>query len=77
MTDPPVMSQKQQKEMVLRYFYGHPRWLSGLAPPSVQGVILEMWSQVPSWAPCMEPASPSACVSLPLSPSLSVSLTNK
>ena len=40
-----------------------PGWLSGLAPPSAQGVILETWDGVPRQAPCMEPASPSACVS--------------
>ena len=43
--------------------------------PSGQGVILESWNQVPHRAPCMEPASPSACVSASLS--LSVSLMNK
>ena len=41
-------------------------WLSGLALPSAQGVILETQDRVPCWAPCMEPASPSACVSAPL-----------
>ena len=41
---------------------GHPRWLSGLAPPSAQGVILETQDRVPHQAPCLEPASPSACV---------------
>ena len=35
--------------------------------PSAQGVILESWDQVPHPAPCMEPASPSACVSASLS----------
>ena len=39
--------------------------------PSAQGMILETQDQVPRRAPCMEPASPSACVSL------SVSLMNK
>ena len=42
---------------------GQPRWLRGLAPPSVQGVI----PGVPCLVPCMEPASPSACVSASLS----------
>ena len=37
---------------------GQPGWLSGLAPPSAQGVILETQDQVPRQAPCMEPASP-------------------
>ena len=44
-----------------------PGWLSGLAPPLVQGVILGTRDPVPHWSPCMEPASPSACVSLSLS----------
>ena len=52
---------------------GIPGWLSGLAPALAQGVILGSWDRVPHWAPCMEPASPSACVSA----SLSVSLMNK
>ena len=34
--------------------------------PSAQGVILKSQDRVPNWAPCMEPASPSA-MSLPLS----------
>ena len=46
---------------------GWPGWLSGLAPPSAQGLILEIWDRVPRRAPCMEPASPSACVSASLS----------
>ena len=46
---------------------GIPGWLSGLAPPSAQGVILESWDQVPRWAACMEPASLPACVSASLS----------
>ena len=40
---------------------------------SAQGMILESWDRVPHWAPCMEPASPPACVSAPLS----VSFMNK
>ena len=56
-------------------YYGQPGWLSGLVQPSAQGLILETQDQVPHRAPCMEPASPSACVSAPLS--LSVSLMNK
>ena len=35
--------------------------------PSAQGVILETWDPVPRRAPCMEPASPSACVSASVS----------
>ena len=49
---------------------GQRGWLSGLALPSVQGVILETRDRVPRRAPCMEPASPSACVSASLSLSL-------
>ena len=47
--------------------------------PLAQGVILESWdgvphrAPVPHQAPCMEPASPSACVS----DSASLSLMNK
>ena len=35
--------------------------------PLAQGMILESWDRVPHRAPCMEPASPSACVSASLS----------
>ena len=51
------------------------RCLGGLAVeclPSVQGGIPGFQDQVLHWAPCMEPASPSACVSA----SLCVSLMN-
>ena len=41
--------------------------------PSAQGMILEPQDQVPHRAPCMELASPSACVSASLSLSLSLS----
>ena len=44
-------------------------------PPSAQGVILESLDQVPHWPPCMEPASPTACVSASLC--VCVSLMNK
>ena len=40
--------------------------------PLAQVVILGSWDQVPHCASCMEPASPSACVSASLSLSLSV-----
>ena len=39
--------------------------------PSVQGVTLESRDRILRRAPCMEPASPSACVSAPLSLCLS------
>ena len=45
---------------------GQPGWLRGLEPPSAQGVILETRDLIPHPASCMEPASPSACVSLSL-----------
>ena len=52
---------------------GQPQWRSGLAPPAAWGVILGSRDQVLHRAPCMEPASPSACVSA----SLCMSLMNK
>ena len=54
-------------------FGGQPGWPSSLALPSAQGMILVSRDRVPHWATCMEPASPSACVSA----SLSLSLSNK
>ena len=56
--------------------WGQPRWLSGLAPPSAQGVILETRDRVPRQAPCMDPVSSSACVSASLSLSLSVCVSH-
>ena len=50
---------------IKKYLLWQPGWLSGLAPPLAQGVILETKDRVPRQAPCMEPASSS--VSLPLS----------
>ena len=44
--------------------------LSGLAVwrlPLAQGAIVESWDRVPRWAPGMELASPSSCVSASLS----------
>ena len=52
---------------------GQPGWLSSLAPPSAQGMILETRDRVPRRAPYMEPASTSACVS----PSLSVCVSHE
>ena len=54
------------KVMYERPTAGQPRWRSGLAPPVAQGVILETVDRVPHQAPCMEPASPSVCVSASL-----------
>ena len=56
-----------QSEMIIKYGGGGTWWLSGLAPPSAQVMILESWDQVPRRAPFMEPVSPSACVSASLS----------
>ena len=53
---------------------GQPGWLNGLAPPSVQGVILETRDQVPRWVPAWSLLLPLP-VSLPLSLSLSLSLS--
>ena len=41
--------------------------------PLARGVILKSQDQVPRRVPCMEPASPSACLSLSLSISLCLS----
>ena len=61
------------RNMSLKLIVGQPRWPrpSGLVLPSAQGVILETRNQVPRRAPCMQPASPSACVSAFLSLCLS------
>ena len=73
---PPTYLDKQMQgnQRILKIqCMGQPRWPSGLAPPSAQGVILETWDRVPRRVPCVGPASPSACVSA----SLCVSLMNK
>ena len=44
------------------------QWFSTAFGPG--RVILETQDRVPHWAPCTEPASPSACVSASLSLSL-------
>ena len=43
---------------------GQPWWLSGLVLLSAQGLILEIQDQVLCQAPCMEPPSASASLSL-------------
>ena len=55
--------QKQKKKPRDPWVAG---WLSSLVPAFSLGVILETWDRVPHQAPCMEPASPSACVSASL-----------
>ena len=57
----------QVKTRDQKWNIGQPWWLSSLAPPSGKGAILETQDRVPHRAPCMEPASPSACVSASLS----------
>ena len=58
-----AVAEKDSKMVDLKPTIGQPRWLSGLAPPAAWGVILETWDRVPRRASCLEPASPSACVS--------------
>ena len=70
-----MLFEKKIKDFNYNLFMGQPRWLSGLVLPSAQGMIPEFQDQVPHWAPCVEPASPSAYVSDSLS--VSVSLMNK
>ena len=64
-----TVSVSQIKKPIFR----QPRWHSGLALPAARGVILETWDRVPRRVPCLEPASPSACVSASLSLSLCAS----
>ena len=52
---------------------GHLRGSTIERLPLTHGMILDSGDQVPYRAPCMEPSSPSACVSA----SLCVSLMNK
>ena len=56
---------------------GHLRGSAVEHLPSVQGMILGSWDQVPHQAPCVEPASPSPCVSAYLSLSLSLCISHK
>ena len=74
-----LLKQNFQKFLVIatrirKLKLGQPGWLSSLAPPWVQGLILETRDRVPRQAPCTEPASPSACV---CAFSLSLCLMNK
>ena len=66
-------NSKEEKEVNRRK--GQAGWLSNLAPPLAQDMILETQDRVPRRAPCMRPAPPSVCVSLPLS--LILSLVDK
>ena len=67
--------RETRRKVNLKSQRGQPQWRSSLAPPAAQGVILETRDRAPRRALCMEPASPSACVSASLS--LCMSLMNK
>ena len=67
------MVAPQSTAFLTKAALGQPQWLSSLALPSAQGLILETRDQVPHWAHCREPASPSACVCV----SVCLSLINK
>ena len=69
--EPKFFQTNKQKKSIKKIIWGQPKWLSGLALPSAQGLILETRDRFPRQAPCMEPASPSACVSASHSLSLS------
>ena len=56
---------------------GQPGWLSSLAPPSAQGLILETRDRVPRQAPGAWSLLLPLPVSLPLFLSLSVTIINK
>ena len=70
-----LSSQKKQK-IIKTVSIGQPGWLSSLALPSAQGLILESRDRVPCRSSCMEPASPSACVSAALSLSFSLCVSH-
>ena len=59
----------QHSNLIIVFSYngcptGIPEWLSGLVPALGPGHDpVESWDRVPHKAPCMEPASPSLCVS--------------
>ena len=46
-----VSGSTWQKQFINLGRGGQPRWLSGLVPPSAQGVILETWDRVPTSSP--------------------------
>ena len=69
------LTNKKMDKIRYRRFLGQPRWLSSLVPPSAQRLILGTRARVPRRAPCMEPASPSACVSASLCRCLCLSLS--
>ena len=70
--EPPQGKAPKQNYKVLRSM-GHLGGSGVERLPLAQVMILGTWDRVPCQASCMEPASPSACVSA----SLSVSLMNK
>ena len=58
-----LADRKATYKAVIIITRGQIGWLSGLAPPLAQGMILETWNRVPRQAPYMKPASPSLCLS--------------
>ena len=49
----PVSGSRERLESARKKVFGQPGWLSGLAPPSAQGVILETWEShvgLPPWS---------------------------
>ena len=62
-----------RKYFLKNYIGGHLGDSAVECLPPFQGMILKFWDQVPHWAPCSKPASPSAYVSA----SLPMSLMNK
>ena len=57
---------KLEQEEIENLNRGIPGWRSGLAPAFGPGPDPGTWDRVPRQAPCMEPASVSACVSASL-----------
>ena len=57
----PAPASSNVSQSSRKHILGQIRGRSGLAPPAARGVILENGDRVPCRAPCMEPASPSAC----------------
>ena len=60
-------ARHRQQDFVLKVSQvGISGWLSGLVPAFGSGHNMESQDRVPRWAPGMEPASPSVCVSASL-----------
>ena len=56
-------SYKMHETIYIKYKLGMPGWLSGWAPAFGSGRDPRIRDQVLHWAPCEEPASPSAYIS--------------